>query len=66
MSTLCPVMEHKYSKMLDFMERFLSLKPLMSNFCILKGNTVPGNGTNTLVPEMDKTTIIYQLKYDLL
>ena len=45
MSTLCPVMEHKYSKMLDFMERFLSLKPLMSNFCILKGNTIPWKGT---------------------
>ena len=66
MSTLCPVMEHKIFKDVRFLERFLSLKPLMSNFCLLKGNTVPGNGTNTLVPEMDKTTIIYQLKYDLL
>ena len=66
MLTSCPVMEHKIFKDVRFLEKFLSLKPLMSNFCILKGNTVPWNGTSTLVPEMDKFTIIYQLKYDLL
>ena len=60
MSTLCPVMEHKIFKDVRFYrEIFFSLKPLMSNFCILKGNTVPWNGTSTLVPEMDKFTIIY-------
>ena len=45
MSTLCPVMEHKIFKDVRFLERFLSLKPLMSNFCILKGNTIPWKGT---------------------
>ena len=66
MSTSCPVRDIKYSKMLNFWREFYFLNALMSNFCLLKGNTVPGKGTNTLVPEMDKFTIIYQLKYDLL